>query len=310
MSDEHLNHDHRPDHDLGDLTDLDPYLDSEIDADLDWERWGAVPSHAGEPWTEPWGGGGPPDPSHPTEPGRRRRVTHLVLVDGLPADHWVDASPDGDWSRSVPPRRRGAGAVGQPHQRELRWLDSLVGGRAALMALDTAGLVAPTAVSLPPTITDPEHAARAEAIRTACVRYASTLFHDPEMPAATHHALESVLRADPAFLLRSSRDDTAAGAIVWVAGHANGSIGQTGDLSARDLWHRTGVSSSAASRGATMLQRLRAARGTFIGSDLTDDDPPPGAPRLKATGHPSILTSATRTLIAVRRDAALAAMPF
>ncbi len=242
----------------------------------------------------------------------RPRITHLVLIDGLPADHWVDESGDGTWSHpgqhGLPPRNgrlTHPHVFDPPHVRELQWLDCLVGGREALMALDDAPLVAQATVGLPPGLGD--QAARVEAVREACARHASAVFHDPEMPAATHHTLEAVLRADPATLSRSERDDTAIGAILWVAGHANGRIGPVGDILARELWARIGVSSSAASRGATMLQRLRTAAPGFGSTPWPDSLAPLGAPRLRPTGHPGLLTSTTRAQLIARRDAALAA---
>jgi hypothetical protein len=275
------------------------YLDSEIDADLDgtWDSWSEPPGHQ---WSQSQSG-----PS-----GERPRVTHLVLVDGLPADHWVEESPDARWSRhGGPARPRGADptAVDSFHRRELAWLDSVVGDRMALMSLDTAGLVTPLSLSLPPALSDPAQTARAEAIRAQATAHAATLFHDREMPAAAHYALEAVLRADPTCLSRTDRDDTATGAVLWVAGHANGLIGRQGDLYARDLWSRIQVSSSAASRGQAMLDRLRSASRRY--ALAWDDDPAHHPmPRLKATGHASLLTSTTRSLVVARRDAALAAL--
>jgi hypothetical protein len=274
----------------------DRFADDPIDLDLDLDepydsRW--------DDWDEP------PDERMPRT--RRPRVTHLVLVDGLPADHWVDESVDGAWSPSGHPARARDGLAwadyDPPHVRELRWLDSLVGGREGLLALDTAPLVAPSSLTLPPALAD--QAGRAEAIRLACAQHAAALFADTEMPAATHFALEALIGADPAWLSRSDRDDTAIGGLVWLTGHANGLIGPSGDLLARDLWSRMGVASSAASRGATMLQRLRSAAPATAVLAWSYEEAPAGAPRLKATGHPSLLTSSTRRLLVARRDAAL-----
>ena len=252
---------------------------------------------------------------HPTDrmpPSRRPRVTHLVLVDGLPADHWVDESGDSSWSHPGHPdlALRGQALAHRhgydpPHARELRWLESLVGGREPLLALDTVPLVTPADIRLPPALAD--QSSRVDEIRRACARHAASVFHDPELPAATHHTLEAALHADPACLTRSDRDSSVVGAVLWVAGHANGLIGPAGEVLARELWERIGVSASAASRGATMLHRLQCSAPGHSPDPWVDSLAPFGSPRLKPTAHAALLTSATRAMLIGRRDAALAA---
>lgn len=228
----------------------------------------------------------------PAPQGRRPRITHLVLVDGLPADHWVEDGTDGGWeSRSG---RRGGPALSteQDHrERELRWLDCLVGGRKSLLALDDTPLQTRALVlgELPPDL----HA-RVHAISAECDRVAVELFDSTELCAAMRHLLTAVLAADPGMLGRSSRDDTAMGALVWAAGQANGLIGPEAALLARDLWPRLGVPPSAAGRGAALLDRLAPGGDKLLA--------PPGAPRLRATGLPGALLGSTRALLMSRRD--------
>jgi hypothetical protein len=248
--------------------------------------------------SEPW------DP--PAGPARQRRVTHLVLVDGLPADHWVDESGDASWSHHP---TTGAGRAAQaepPAVRELRWLDALVGGRTTLLRLGADPLDRPDSVLLPAALA--AQTDRVDAIRRQAVEQAGAVFHDPEMRAAAHHTLQAIVRTDQAFLARSDRDDTAVGAVIWIAGHANGHLGPTGDVLARDLWQRIGVPSSAASRGGTTLHRLRSSVPGSAALSWVDGLAPLGAPRLKPTGHADLLTSQTRALLIARRDAALAAV--
>jgi hypothetical protein len=233
-----------------------------------------------------------------TDPATRRpRITHLVLVDGLPADHWVEEGVD--VARSFPApltsgraRRTGAPTTdGEQRAAELRWLEVLVGGRAALLALDARPLEQhPLAV---PDL-GPEHTDRARAIGAECDRLAVDVFDDEELSVALRRLWEAVLAADPGMLARSTRDDTAVGALVWAGARANGLVGPEGRMLDRDLWPRLGVPASAAGRGSALLERLAP------GADLLVA--PPGAPRLRPTGRPDVLLASTRELLVTRRD--------
>ena len=231
-------------------------------------------------------------------PGRRPRITHLVLVDGLPADHWVEDGTDGRWEARG--RQRGSGPSAWPgteqeaRERELRWLDGLVGGRESLLALDDRPLVT-RPLDLDALAVDLR--ARATVISAECDRLVAEVFASGELVAAGRHLFEAVLAADPGMLGRSVRDDTATGALVWAAGQANGLIGPEGQLLARDLWPRLGIPPSAAGRGAAMLERLAPGADQLV--------PPAGAPKLRATGLPGVLIGATRALLTARRDEVL-----
>jgi len=250
-------------------------------------------------WDTRWGE--PEGQAVPAEvQGYRPRVTHLVLVDGLPADHWVEDSPDGSWESGGTGRRRRptvGGNLPDAHDHELRWLEALVGGHEALAALTDA----PT-VATPPVLDDlPAHLhERAAAIGAECDRHAGTTFTDPELDAVLRRVLETVLTTDPGFLERSDRDDTAVGAFVWIGAQANGLVGPEGEILGRDLWTRLGLPASSAARGSSTLARLRRRLPATMWLDAS---PPPGAPRFKPTGHAGFLTAATRSVIILRRDA-------
>ena len=170
-----------------------------------------------------------------------------------------------------------------------------MGGRPALLALDDRPLVQrPLDVA---TLV-PAHQQRARAISAECDRLAVEVFECDELVAAGRQLLESALAADPGMLVRSDRDDTAIGALVWAVGQANGLVGPAGRVLARELWPRLGISPSAAGRGAAMLSRLAPGAEQLVA--------PPGAPRLRATGVPGALLGATRSLLVSRRDDALA----
>ena len=237
------------------------------------------------------------DSPAPEAARRRPRITHLVLVDGLPADHWVEESAD----VAGPARARaggtqgrrpaGLGTVGERREDELRWLDALVGGRPALLALDAHPLER-RPLEVPELGAD--RTDRALVIGAQCHRLAVEVFDDEELATATGRLWEAVLAADPGMLGRSSRDDTAIGGLVWAAAQANGLLGSEGRLLARDLWPRLGVPASAAGRGAAMLERLAPGAALLVG--------PPGAPRLRATGRAEVLLGQTRAILVARRD--------
>jgi hypothetical protein len=249
----------------------------------------------GPPWETRWD---PPDEPTPVRP-RRRLVTHVVLVDGLPADHWVEESPDGTWESRG--RRRGpvrpSGSDSPTHERALRWLEAAVGGADALRSLDATPLaITPLDLSsVPADLHD-----RALAISARCDAIALEVFGNPELAAASRYILTAVLTLDPGTLHRSERDETAAGAVIWIGGHANGLIGPQGVVLARDLWDILDISSSAAARGAGILHRI-------TGRDV-DLEPPAhwGAPHLRATGLVRALLSDTRAVLLTRRDSAWA----
>ncbi|HEV7147711.1 MAG TPA: hypothetical protein VGN48_12020 [Pedococcus sp.] len=245
-------------------------------------------------WDDRW------DAAEPTEPpvARRRLVTHVVLVDGLPADHWVEESIDGSWESRG--RRRGSIRLvpQEPaHAQALRWLEATVGGPQALRTLDATPLtIEPVDLSTVPA----QLHERVAAINARCDAIALDVFDNLELTAVFRSVLSAVLALDPGMLQRSDRDDTAAGAVVWIGGHANGLIGPHGVLLARDLWDLLDISSSAAARGAGILNRL-----VGNGRDL---EPPAswGAPQLRPTGLPTALLGATRATLLARRDAAWA----
>ena len=124
------------------------------------------------------------------------------------------------------------------------------------------------------------------------------MFGLDELVAALRHLLAAALTADPGMLQRSTRDDTAMGALVWAAAQANGLIGPEGQLLARELWPRLGVPASAAGRGAALLERLAPGSDQLVA--------PPGAPRLRRDGPcPAPCSAPTRALLVARRDEVL-----
>jgi len=235
-------------------------------------------------------------PSAGAQPRHRPRITHLVLVDGLPADHWVEEVADlahdsRPWGGLLLGRGRPPTSRADRRQQEIDWLEALVGGPEALLALDGLPLER-RALEVPEM--GPELTERALAIAADAQRLAVEVFDDEELRFAVARLWEALLVTDRAMLARSARDDTAVGALVWAVAQANGLLGPEGRLLARDLWPRLGVPASAAGRGSALLERL--APGT---AHLAA---PSGAPRLRPTGRPDALLAPVRTLLVARRD--------
>jgi hypothetical protein len=120
---------------------------------------------------------------------------------------------------------------------------------------------------------DPAHGRRlAVELRTACRRFVAR-----------------VAAADPAVFRRSSRADTAAAAVMWAVGRANGLVGPSpAPLGAGETQAWFGLSSSPSQRARTMLSVL-----------VGDGRQPDGRVVL---GSPDLLTSARRAALMRERD--------
>ncbi len=187
------------------------------------------------------------------------------------------------------PRRQEA------RDRELRWLDGLVGGRAALLALDVRPLVT-RPVDLGALPADLRHRAagrqrrvrpvgdRGVRRRRAGRRRLGTCSKPPWPPTRGCSSAAPATTPPPARWCGPSDRRT-------------GSSGRRVRSWPGTCGRRLGIPPSAAGRGAAMLERLAP------GADLLV--PPAGAPRLRATGLPGALVAATRSLLVARRDQAL-----
>lgn len=239
---------------------------------------------------------------------RRKRVTHVVLADGIPVDHWVEEEEathplevasrweEPGWTRGG---CRHLGGPGDPYAAELARLSQLVGGREALLSLEAQPL---PQEDLDLTDIADSLAARVEGIVEQCDRILDDLLDAAtavEMRTVARRVITAVVRRDPGFLTRSERDDIAVGAVCWVAARANDLAGPGGPLSAQTLQERLRLRSSPAGRGHTAWLACRRVPSYAVGQALWD----PAA--LLPTGSPELLTSATRAMIIARRDAAL-----
>lgn len=228
---------------------------------------------------------------------RADRLRILVYVDGRLVDAWHGPVEGTQWmavaDRLDQERRpRPAPPPVPAHVRVMQWLDGLVGGREALLALDDRSV--PDVG--PPPIEDAEARAAYDAVAEQLDRVATTYF-DEEVRLVLAAALRAVWEAGPA-LVTGRPANQVAGGLLWVVGRANqlfaGGLTQTSMQ--RELWLKPTLSQC----GQRLGHVLR-------GVDLYDAPRPHQCPDLKSFGNPDLLTAATRRLVMRWRDQALAA---
>ncbi len=228
---------------------------------------------------------------------REERLRHLVFLDGLLVDTWTEqAQGTAYWDRAQELDRvaRPRSYVPDPpptppYERILEWLDSVVGGRAAVLAMDDTPL---PAVEVPGS---GEHRAEVVALLERVCRD----YFDDEFLNATCAALASLALMEPKALEGFAGE--VAGALCWLVGRANGRVGAgtavTQQVLKRELWAKNGISS----RATRFRHRLR---------ELKPPSPPfrpSSCPNLLELGNAAFLTSETRRDLILLRDRALAA---
>ena len=241
------------------------------------------PPHDSYPYDEPFGSARDPD-----------RLRHLVFLDGRLVDTWTEPvgttryrsiAEELDREKQVPHYEPPA-PLPSPYERVLAWLDGVVGGRVALLALDDEPLPERPA----PTVDD--------TVDELVVRVADTHFGH-EFLSAVRAALATVRIADADLLAQATAGELAAG-LCWLVGRANGLVGAGTSVTQKALKETLWLSTSPTRR----VSRLRIC--------LRDLSAPPGVrpsecPDLLELGDPTYLTSATRRRLIVLRDRALKA---
>jgi hypothetical protein len=226
------------------------------------------------------------------------RLRHLVFLDGRLIDTWtepVEGTVYREQARELD-RVQPPGTLPilerppAPHEAVLEWLDSTVGGRAALAALDEQPLAAVAA----PEDADEAYEAVAMRLERLCAG-----FFDDEFLAATTTALTALHAADPNLLLESSPAEVAAG-LCWMVGRANGCVGAgtkvTQQVLKRELWISTSPS-----------RRVTKYKTVLRGLLPIPPHRPSACPDLVELGSPAYLTSATRHTLISLRERGLAA---
>ena len=228
------------------------------------------------------------------EPFRLRheeRLRHVVFLDGRLIDSW--ASPvEGtryrelaeEYDREKQLRHYRPEPMPALHERVLTWLDGVVGGRRALLALDDEPLLSSTGA-----MTD-------DAIDALLRQVADELF-DAEFHLAARAVLASVHESDAALVADTPGVEVAAG-ICWLVGRANGLVGAGTPVTQKVLKRALWLSTSPSRRTPRIKACLRGLR--------PEPGPRPAScPDLLELGDPAVLTSPTRRRLITLRDRAL-----
>lgn len=253
------------------------------------EDWGYEPSYY--------------EPPRDTEP---ERLTHLILVDGRLVDFWSEQVRGTRWEHHARARDAQLAPKFPPtpptppaHERMLTWLDGLVGGRAALLALTTAPPTRSTATGETPDGWDQETIdAAAAPVLAALDRTAATWFEE-EVADLFREAVRLLIAADAAALVVADSPEKCAGAVIWVVGKANDLLGPGKVVTHGAVARQLGIGDTLAGSESRVHRLLRRA-GLDVGRS------PLGCPNLLALGQATLLTAANRQRIITWRDAALA----
>ncbi|WP_447644758.1 hypothetical protein [Nocardioides zeae] len=231
------------------------------------------------------------------------RVTHLVLLDGRLVDAWSTEVAGTRWepfARALDRERRPPAPVVRAappppaHEQVLAWLDAVVGGRAALRALDTGP--SPALAEPPPGLT-PAVAERRAVVRDLVTAVAEETFDD-DVAATLLVAVDRVAVEEPALLTGALSALQVAGGVCWLVGRANGLF--TGGVTQTTVRDLLGLAAPLTG-GGQAVQRALAVEWPEIAA-------PPSwtGGRLLATGRPELLTRRVRRQLVRSRDRALA----
>lgn len=234
------------------------------------------------------------------EPGPRQRLPedeerlrHLVYLDGRLVDVWtepVESTAYAAWAARLDRSGRPVPAP-EPapplHERVLRWLDDVVGGRIALLALDDEPLT--------PRSRPPGSGAVYDRIEDLVAEQCRRRF-DEEFRIAACAALDTLWELDRS-LVEGDPAQVVAG-LCWLVGRANRRVGTGTAVTQGVLKSDLGLRVSPGSRAARLRDRLR---------DLRPPAPPrpPQCPDLVELGRADVLLAGTRRDLVRLRDRAL-----
>jgi len=247
-----------------------------------------------DPYDDPWS-------NYPCPPVRPKSdlVTHLVFVGGRLAESWSEEAAESkyaEFARSLAAERRTQIVQPPPprprHLQVLEWLDSLVGGREAVLALGTVPETKPMLRDVVDPVADEPWLIADELLDDVC----SSLL-PADLAAPMRRCLLLLRERCPALPARLTPDRIAAG-IVWVVGKSNGAIGPDGPVTQLSIAAQLGVDSlnSCGNRVLGHVNRLGWATPRPWGSNC---------PPLLATGRTELLSARTVADLVELRDQAL-----
>jgi hypothetical protein len=192
--------------------------------------------------------------------------------------------PEPDWSRA------------------LRWLDSVCGGREAVLGFDTApldgdGLELPA--GLPAT-----HRQRLESCITLLDATARRFFGD-EARTAFVRALLRVYEREPGTVTSARSAAQLALGVLWAVGRANGLLHPRGVVKEKDLKPYLNVTQSASTLGTQVLDALLGAY-PWLSSDRPWRYGGGRSRDLEPLGHVDLLVASARRQLLEVRERALA----
>jgi hypothetical protein len=184
-------------------------------------------------------------------------------------------------AKPTPPRPR--------YERELTWLARVVGSADALDGLDIDPL---PDEPLDCSGVREDLRARVAAIAARCDLVADGL-HDAELRTACRRLLVRAVSAEPELLLRSDRDDTAAGAVLHAVAAANDLVGRGRAFTSSSLTELCGLRSSPHGRAQSFAHAVAGPEGTGF------------APYGESRGEPDVLVLGSPDLLLGRFRAKL-----
>ena len=233
------------------------------------------------------------------------RMTHLVLVDGRLVDVWSEPVAGTRWQEHADRfdrelRRPEPEPQVPTHERALRWLDDLCGGRDAVLALhgealDDDGRDLPEA----PT---PQAQSRLAAV-AELLDAVSQRWFDVEISHALRTALLRVWEREPEVVLDAATAAHVAGGICWAVGRANALFRPSGERTMGQVKEALALRATISTYGKVVQRALvgyrdPAGQGWWRPAELPD---------LLALGHPDLLLGSVRRRLLRVRERALEA---
>jgi hypothetical protein len=243
-------------------------------------------------------------------PGRSDldRLTHLVLVDGRLVDVWSEPVTGTRWQEHAERfdrelRRPEPEPQVPTHERALRWLDDVCGGRDAVLALDTD-----------PLVDDgrdlPEAPARQAQSRLAAVDELLDAVAHRWFDAETSHALRTALltvwEREPEVVLDAATAAHVAGGICWAVGKANALFRPHGERTMGQVKEALALHATISSYGKVVQRALVGYRDPSSQGWWRPEE----VPDLLALGHSQLLLGPVRRRLVRVRDRALEARDF